>query len=325
MLLSRTAPAIAARQSRLSFRRWRTTLSSNAAPVPEGLDLDSMVMRRAVLYVPCSEERKIQKSYQTVADCVMYDLEDGVALNRKEQARELLHKALNNYPSKTRELGVRINSRLSGLQSKDLETVMENPRVGVIMVPKVDTPEDLWRVSEAIGRTGRHIGIIAGVETALGLLNIRDIAGCSKYIDALLFAAEDYCADTGIIRTPGRQELYHARSLVATAAHAYKLQAIDMVTMDFRNPKVLAEESREGAVMGFTGKQVIHPDQVDVVQRAFAPQPDDLERAYRIVQGYTESYEKGLGAFDLDGKAIDMPVIKWAYKVVKRAELAVQN
>ncbi|KAI7828337.1 citrate lyase beta subunit [Kickxella alabastrina] len=286
---------------------------STAAPVPSGLSLSSLSLRRAVFYVPCSDERKIAKSYTSAADCIMYDLEDGVSLNRKDQARSLVLQALSENPTnllsnegtgihkKRTELGVRINSVGSGLEQRDLEVVLESPYLDTIMVPKVERPEDLR-------------AIIAGIETALGLLNIREIAQASEHTDALLFAAEDYCADTGILRTPGRRELYYARSVVATTAHAFRLQAIDMVTMDFRSP--------QGAEMGFTGKQVIHPAQVDEVQRMFAPPAEAVRRAARIVEGYRVNYEAGRGAFDLDGKAIDMPVVKWAYRVLRQAELA---
>ncbi|KAJ1881401.1 hypothetical protein H4R99_006864 [Coemansia sp. RSA 1722] len=301
---------------------WRRGQHTTTAPVPSGLDLGSEKLRRAVFYVPCSEERKIQKSYVSAADCIMYDLEDGVSLNRKDQARHLVINALNNNPRMEAELGVRINGIGSGLEHQDLSAVLQSTRLDVIMVPKVERASDIHQVAEMIEKSGRKVGIIAGIETALGVLNIRDIAAASPLIDALLFAAEDYCADTGIVRTKSRKELYYARALVTTTAHAYKKQAIDMVTMDFRSKETLEEESREGAEMGFTGKQVIHPAQVDMVQELFAPPKDIVRKAERIVQGYEENYMVGKGAFDLDGKAIDMPVIKWAYRVLRRAELA---
>ncbi|KAJ2698940.1 hypothetical protein FB645_005484 [Coemansia sp. IMI 203386] len=301
---------------------WRRGQHTTTAPVPSGLDLGSEKLRRAVFYVPCSEERKIQKSYVSAADCIMYDLEDGVSLNRKDQARNLVINALNNNPHKETELGVRINGIGSGLEHKDLSAILQSARLNVIMVPKVERASDIHQVAEMIEKSGHKVGIIAGIETALGVLNIRDIVAASPLIDALLFAAEDYCADTGIVRTKSRKELYYARAMVTTTAHAYKKQAIDMVTMDFRSRETLEEESREGAEMGFTGKQVIHPAQVDVVQELFAPPTDIVRKAERIVKGYEESYMVGKGAFDLDGKAIDMPVIKWAYRVLRRAELA---
>lgn len=288
---------------------------------PEGLDLTNERLRRALLYVPCSEERKIQKSLQTDADCLIYDLEDGVSLNRKGQARQLVQHALALHPSDTKtELGVRINSIGSGLETDDLNVVLGCERLQLIMVPKVQTAQDIRQVAERL--EDRDIRIVAGIETALGLLNIREIAGADRRVDALLFAAEDYCADTGITRTSSRKELYYARSVVSTTAHALRLQAIDMVTMDFRNKEVLEEESREGMEMGFTGKQAIHPGQVDLVQELFAPSKETLEKARKIVEGYQLNYKAGKGAFDLDGKAVDMPVVKWAYRVLYRAKLA---
>ncbi|KAJ2481167.1 hypothetical protein IWW56_001943 [Coemansia sp. RSA 2131] len=296
--------------------------SSNVAsltPVP-GLDLSHERLRRAVFYVPCSDERKILKSHTSRADCIMFDLEDGVSFNRKSHARSLVLQALADSPC--RERGVRINALASGLGLDDLATIVQSSRLDVVMVPKVESAKDVWDVVRVIEEAKKEVRVIAGIETAKGVVNVREIAEAHPLVDALLFAAEDYCADTCITRTPSRKELYYARAVVATTAHAFKLQAIDMVTMDFRNPRVLEEESQEGAEMGFTGKQVIHPSQVDIVQDCFAPPREAVDRAIRIVSGYRTNSEAGKGAFDLDGKAIDMPVVKWAYRVLHRAELA---
>ncbi|KAJ1961979.1 hypothetical protein GGI12_002935 [Dipsacomyces acuminosporus] len=314
-----------ARRSKTTSTAQESSLPESAAPVP-GLDLSSEKLRRTVLYVPCSEERKIQKSLTSKADCVMYDLEDGVALNRKGLARELVLNALAANNNKT-ELGVRINAIGTGLELDDLNVVLRSDKLNTVLIPKVESAKDIHVVSHLIesiapSQTRDNIKIIASIESALGLMNIREIATASKRVDALLFAAEDYCSDTGITRTPSRKELYYARSTVATAAHAFKLQAIDMVCMDFKNTEVLKDECTEGAQMGFTGKQAIHPAQVDVVQEHFLPPEDIVFRAWRIVKGYQRHYELGKGAFDLDGKAIDMPVVKWAYKVLRRVELA---
>ncbi|KAJ2589999.1 hypothetical protein IWW49_002229 [Coemansia sp. RSA 1797] len=298
--------------------RYKSNVSS-LTPLP-GLDLSHERLRRAVFYVPCSDERKILKSHTSRADCIMFDLEDGVSFNRKSHARSLVLQALAESPAGER--GVRINALASGLGLDDLATIVQSTQLDVIMVPKVESAQDVHDVVRVIEEAKKEVRVIAGIETAKGVVNVREIAEAHPFVDALLFAAEDYCADTGITRTPSRQELYYARSVVATTAHAYKLQAIDMVTMDFRNPQILEEEAKEGAEMGFTGKQVIHPSQVDIVQERFAPPKEAVDRAIRIVSGYHTHYEAGKGAFDLDGKAIDMPVVKWAYRVLRRAELA---
>ncbi|ORX67958.1 citrate lyase subunit beta [Linderina pennispora] len=279
------------------------------------------LLRRSVFYVPCSEERKIQKAQTSAADCIMYDLEDGVSLNRKTQARSLVLSAIHGN-THSKERGVRINSVGSGLELEDLSVVLQAPTLDVILVPKAETARDIQVVAHQISQAKRDIKIIASIESALGVMNLREIAMSDERVDALLFAAEDYCSDTGITRTPSRQELYYARAAVATAAHAFRKQAIDMVCMDFRDMAVLGDECSEGAQMGFTGKQVIHPAQVDTVQQRFLPPDEIVRRAWRIVNGYQENYELGKGAFDLDGKAIDMPVVKWAFKILRRVELA---
>ncbi|PIA16708.1 beta subunit of citrate lyase, partial [Coemansia reversa NRRL 1564] len=268
--------------------------------------------------VPCSEPRKIRKAQQSAADCVMYDLEDGVATSCKEQARRLLAEAAAGS-RRGAEVGVRINAIGSGLEDKDLCAALQAERLDVVLVPKVNSATDVQHVCRAIDRAGRSaVRVIASIESARALVNIHEIAQADARVDALLFAAEDYCADAGVTRTATRRELYHARAVVANAAHAFRLQAIDMVAMDFRDADVLCEEAEEGAAMGFTGKQVIHPAQLSVVQRCFAPTPAAVLRARRIVDGFRRSCNTGRGAFELDGKAVDMPVVKCALRVLRR-------
>jgi citrate lyase subunit beta-like protein len=110
-----------------------------------------------------------------------------------------------------------------------------------------------------------------------------------------------------------------ARQLIVNASAAYGLQAIDLVCVDYQDQDMLLQECKEGREFGFAGKQAIHPDQIDIIQKAFLPDPADLERAVRIVDGFQTNSQKGIGAFSLDGKMIDMPVVKWAEKVIARA------
>ncbi|KAJ2437329.1 hypothetical protein GGI03_009277, partial [Coemansia sp. RSA 2337] len=150
----------------LRAMRWQSTRTSSLAPVP-GLDLSQTKHRRAVFYVPCSEERKIQKSFTSAADCIMYDLEDGVSLNRKGLARSLVISALGAGPQ-GRELGVRINSIGSGLEKDDLTVILQSAKLDVIMIPKVETPGDIHYVSGLVDELAPEssVRIIAGIETA---------------------------------------------------------------------------------------------------------------------------------------------------------------
>ncbi|ORY97979.1 Pyruvate/Phosphoenolpyruvate kinase-like domain-containing protein [Syncephalastrum racemosum] len=218
-----------------------------------------------------------------------------------------------------------MNAVGSGLELDDLNVILRSKRLQAIVIPKVQSAKDIHFVSRmidsiAIESQRERIRLIASIESALGIMNIKEIATADPRLDALIFAAEDYCADLGLIRTGTRKEMMFARQTIVNAAVAYGLQSLDLVCVDFKNPEVLREECKEGREFGFTGKQAIHPAQIDVIQEMFLPDPADLERAVRILEGFEHYNEKGVGAFDLDGKMIDMPVVKWAEKVVGKAK-----
>ncbi|OLY84879.1 Citrate lyase subunit beta-like protein, mitochondrial [Smittium mucronatum] len=266
-------------------------------------------VQRSLLYVPCSEERKIRKSLSVPADCIMYDLEDGVSLNRKGQARELVSNALQLTRDYDAELG---------LQSKKLQS---------ILIPKVQKPSDIAFVSKMIDsiapeESRDNIKIIAGIESALGLMNIKEIATCNPRLQALLFASEDYISDVEGIRTKSRREMYFARATVVNAARAYGLDSIDMVCVDYKSKETLIEECQDAVEMGFTGKQAIHPSQIETIHEMFCPSSESVDKAVRIIKGFEENASDGVGAFELDGKMIDMPVVKWAEKVLAKARLS---
>jgi citrate lyase subunit beta-like protein len=151
-------------------------------------------------------------------------------------------------------------------------------------------------------------------------MNLKEIATCDPRIDALIFASEDYCADTGMKRTASRKELHYARSAIATVAHAYDLQAIDLVCVDYKNEAALQEECREGVEMGYNGKQAIHPSQISVIHREFSPRSEDITYARAILEGYKQHSQTGIGAFDLNGKVIDLPVVRWAERMLLYAK-----
>ncbi|KAI9263436.1 Pyruvate/Phosphoenolpyruvate kinase-like domain-containing protein [Phascolomyces articulosus] len=212
-----------------------------------------------------------------------------------------------------------------GLELDDLNVILHSKRLQAIVIPKVQSAKDIHFVSQMIDAVAvesqrERIKLIASVESALGIMNIQEIAKADPRLDALIFAAEDYCADLGLIRTGTRKEMLFARQMIVNAAAAYGLQSLDLVCVDFQNPDVLKDECKEGREFGFTGKQAIHPAQIDVIQQMFLPDPSDLKRAVKILQGFEHYAERGVGAFNLDGKMIDMPVVKWAEKVVSKAK-----
>ena len=159
------------------------------------------------------------------------------------------------------------------------------------------------------------------VETAKGILNLKEIASHPR-LDALIFGGEDFAASIGATRTKDAIELLYARQAVVTTAAAFGLQAIDIVAIDFKDLEALRKEFEFGAQLGFTGKQIIHPAQVEPVQAAFTPNDEAIAHAKRIVETFEASQKEGKGAYALDGKMIDMPLLKNAEKVLDRAKAA---
>jgi citrate lyase subunit beta-like protein len=160
------------------------------------------------------------------------------------------------------------------------------------------------------------------VETALGIVNLAQIVAADPRLQAVIFGAEDFAGDIGATRTKDAWEVFYARSAVVTHASAYGLQAIDMVYIDFHDLQGLRQEALAGARLAFAGKQVIHPNQVAPVQEAFTPSAEAIAYAQRVIQAFEENQQAGKGAFALDGKMIDAPIIKAAERVIALAGAA---
>ncbi|HEX6034992.1 MAG TPA: CoA ester lyase [Anaerolineales bacterium] len=287
-----------------------------------------MHSRRALLYMPGDDRRKIEKATTLGVDCVCMDMEDGVAITQKAEARAVIAQAMKELDFGGSERCIRINSVGSGFEKYDLAAaVATNP--DTVVVPKVETATQVRAISDYIEmyersarKTVGSIRMLVGVETAKGILNLKEIAEADRRLEAIIFGAEDYAASIGATRTKEATEVLYARSAVVTACAANDLQAIDMVYIDFRDVEGLRLEAEEGARLGFSGKQIIHPSQVPVAQEAFTPSPEAIEYAQRVADAFAASQKEGKGAFALDGKMIDMPLLKNAQKVLDRARAA---
>ena len=287
-----------------------------------------MHSRRALLYMPGDDRRKIEKATTLGVDSICMDMEDGVAANKKAEARAVIALAMKELDFGNSERCIRINSIGSGIEKRDLVAALAtNP--DAIVVPKIESADQVKWVSEHIEgyelSSNLNIGairLLIGVETAKGILNLKEIAEADKRLEAIIFGAEDYAASVGATRTKEATEVLYARSAVVTACAANDLQAIDMVYIDFKDSEGLRVEAEQGAGLGFSGKQVIHPNQVSVAQEAFTPSAEAIEYAKRIVESFESSQKEGKGAYALDGKMIDMPLLKNAQKVLDRARAA---
>ena len=277
-----------------------------------------MRTRRTLLYMPGSDWRKIEKATGLEADSICMDLEDGVALDQKESARALIAKAFEQLDFGDRERLVRINALDSGFSSADLEVILPFKPDGIVL-PKVSSAEQLRRLSDQIiSLTEQEIPLLAQIESAQGLINIKEIAAFEGNLEALIFGAEDYSADVGAKRSSDAQEVLFARSSVVAHAAANALQAIDMLWTDFKDIQGLEKLALQGLQLGFDGMQIIHPNQIDAVHNAYAPSKAEIASAERIIKAYDEAQLDHKGVFALDGKMIDKPIIIAAQKLLTR-------
>ncbi len=286
-----------------------------------------MRSRRALLYMPGDNWKMITKSVTLGVDSICMDMEDGTAVNKKAEARATIAKALQELDFGASEKLARINSVGSGWEKDDIEAVLPHHPDGIV-IPKVESFEQVEWASRIIedaelknGWKINSIRILIGIETAKGILNLKEIAAHPR-LDAIIFGGEDFAASIGAVRTKDAIELLYARQAVIVACAAYDLQPIDIVTIDYKDLEALKVEAEFGARLGFSGKQVIHPNQVPVVQEAFTPSAEAIAYARRIVETFEASQKEGKGAYSLDGKMIDMPLLKNAQKVLSRAQAA---
>jgi citrate lyase subunit beta-like protein len=300
------------------------------------------------MLVPSSSKKMLEKTFAMQSDNVTYDLEDSVAPHMKSEARSNLREILNKpRPAGIKEMCVRINSVDTGLALDDLTEILKGEYLDAIMVPKTESAADLHFVTDVIrhllperhpeGSVARKAGegwnkekgrepvrIFGLIESAKAIQNLSEICTATPYLTGLVFAAEDFAKDMSITRTPALTEFLYARSAIATAARAHRLPStIDLVCTSYRGEtgqKTLEEECLNGKGMGFNGKQCIHPSQVAVCHKAFSPSEQEVDWAARIVIADEKASRAGRGAWTLDGKMIDVPVVKKAASILKHAQ-----
>ncbi|NWG16152.1 MAG: CoA ester lyase [Chloroflexi bacterium] len=287
-----------------------------------------MRIRRALLFMPGDDRHKIEKGAALGVDSIIMDLEDGVALSRKPEARAVVAAALREVDFGRAEKLVRINPSSVHLWKEDMaETVAARPDGYVL--PKVESAHEIRMVDSYLAAAETRydwpvgsIRLLAIIETARGVANLRDIAESAPRLDALIFGAEDLAGSIGAIRTPEGWEVFYARSAVVIHAHAAGLQAVDTPFVDLNDQPGLAAETRRALMMGYTGKLAIHPRQVEPIQAAFTPGAEEVARAKRLIDAHAAHQAAGTGVFELDGKMVDMPMVRAAENVLARARAA---
>lgn len=281
--------------------------------------------RRALLFMPADDLHKINKAATLEVDCIVMDLEDGVAPDRKHAARHTAAQALQTLAFGRTERLVRLNPLNTAEAEADLAILLPALPDGFV-IPKAESTIALSALSARLATFEREAGLPQGkftllaiIETARGMVALREIAASTPRLSALIFGGEDYTSSIGAQRTPQGMEILYARSAVVLHAAAANLQAIDTLFTNLEDSEGLRADARFGRQLGFTGKLAIHPKQVPIIQEAFTPSQAEIESAERLLAAYKANQALGIGVFAHEGKMVDMPMIKAAQNVLLRA------
>ena len=258
-------------------------------------------------------------------DAVQIDLEDAVPYSEKDAARILVRRFLDNYTTRNKEILIRINGLDTKWALDDLKAVLPAKPDG-IRLPKADSPEIvehldtlLTEYEEELGLKVGFFRILPSIETAEGVLNAPKTAKASDRLIGLAFGAEDYTATMEINRTKTGEELFNARMNVLWGAKAAGIQAIDTIFADVNDMDALRAETELIKKLGFTGKCMVNPRQIEVIHEVFAPKQEEVDYALEVMEAIKRAREMGTGVISLKGKMIDRPVVVRAARVINTA------
>lgn len=288
--------------------------------------MNSFQLRRSLLYVPGNMPSMLQNIPMFESDGVMIDLEDAVPYSEKDAARILVRDYLGGQPERNKEVFVRINGLKTDWWRADLGAVLPAHPDG-IRLPEADSPEIveqldtiLTEYEEELELPIGHFKILPSIETAEGVINCIKTARASSRLIGLAFGAEDYTASLEIERTKGGKELFAARTRVVWACKAAEIQAIDTIFADTSDMDALRRETELVKTLGFSGKSLVNPRQIEVVHAVFAPKQEEVDYALQVVEAIQKAREMGTGVISLGGRMVDAPVVKRAVRTLKTAQ-----
>ena len=276
---------------------------------------------RSLIFVPGNNSRFLEKAKTLQADIVCFDLEDSVPDKEKTQARKLIKNALKSRSEYASSIFVRTNSPLSGKIPDDLKEIVQKGIDGIV-IPKVNNVKELKKIEKNLQllekkRKLQHIQIIPSIESTEGVVNTYNIASYSKRVCAVVFGVFDLLNDLGIEYTKDSEGAKYSRSKIPVDAKAAGVASIDAIWQDLKDVKGLEKDCKTGRALGFTGKSLIHPDQISVTHKIFYPTKSEIQWAERVCKTYLESAKKGKGATTVDGKMIDEVHFKQAEAILK--------
>jgi citrate lyase subunit beta/citryl-CoA lyase len=264
---------------------------------------------RSLIFVPGNNSRFLEKAKKLQADIVCFDLEDSVPDNEKVNARKLIKSALKSRKSYASSIFVRTNSPTSGKIASDLKEIVQKGIDGIV-IPKVNNIKDMKKIEKILSglekaRKLKPIQIIPSIESAEGVVNTFSIASFGKRVSAVVFGVFDLLNDLGVEYTKESEGAKYSRTKIPVDAHAAGVAAIDAIWQDLKDSKGLEKDCKIGKSLGYSGKSIIHPDQISVVHKLFHPNKSEILWAEKVCKIYIQSTKKGKGATTVDGKMID--------------------
>ncbi len=273
--------------------------------------------RRSVLYMPGANERALEKAKGIDADALILDLEDAVAVDAKPDARERVCAAVGSGEYGHRELTIRVNGIGTEWHEADLAAVAQAGPDGVV-VPKVNSADEVRALVSALEQAGApdHTRLWAMVETPIAILHAEEIAAAHERLAVLVIGTNDLVNETFALHVPGRQPLLPSLTIALLAARAAGKVILDGVYNDVKDADGFAAEARQGREMGFDGKTLIHPSQVEPANEAFAPSDADVEHAREVIDAYDEAQAEGRGVVTVNGRMVEHLHVRDAQRIL---------
>ncbi len=282
-----------------------------------------------MLYIPGNNPAMIQQGGVYGADSILLDLEDAVALNQKDAARTLVRNMINVIDFYDAEVCVRVNHLSTPFGLADLEAIVPL-QPSAIRYPKTESGDEVAELLKIIEKIeDRHnlphnkMTLHAMIETAMGVQNVFDIASKFDRVDAITIGGQDLTADMNIVYTPDGSGIDFARKRIVMAAKASHIDVIDTVFPDVNDEEGLRRETEYAKRIGFTGKAVINPRQIEIIHDVYTPTDEEVRKAYRIVKEFKINSAAGIGVFAIDGKMIDAPIVTRAEYILRLANVTV--
>jgi citrate lyase subunit beta/citryl-CoA lyase len=275
---------------------------------------------RSVLYVPGTNRRALEKASELAADALILDLEDAVAPESKPTAREAVCEASRSGALAPRTVAIRVNGIGTPWHEADVAAVVD-AQPDAIVVPKVGAPDDILAVERELAALGdRSTSVWAMLETPSAVLRCAEIAASGDRLSVLVVGTNDLLAELRAQDLPDRRPLELSLMLCLLGARAAGRMILDGVHNDVRDPAGFASECAAGRQLGFDGKTLIHPSQIDACNRIFAPSPAELEQARRVVDAYEQARRRGAAVATLDGRLIEQLHVQVAESLLARGD-----